>query len=79
MPRIECDGGFLWKHYVPRRNDKILLLLLYAVYVQHEVSTGINWLMMCPVAELHKNGIKCNNFVNLVLVYSIPLCIQNAD
>jgi len=23
MPRTEWDGGFLWKPYVPRRNDGI--------------------------------------------------------
>jgi hypothetical protein len=28
MPRIECDGEFLWKPYVPRRNDGILLYII---------------------------------------------------
>jgi hypothetical protein len=29
MPRTECDGGFLWKPYVPRRNDSILYIYIY--------------------------------------------------
>jgi hypothetical protein len=33
MPRTELDGGFLWKPYVPQRNDGILYIyLLYAGY-----------------------------------------------
>jgi hypothetical protein len=28
MPRIEWDGRFLWKPYVPQQNDGMLLLLL---------------------------------------------------
>jgi hypothetical protein len=29
MPTIECDGGFLWEPYVPRRNDWILYYYYY--------------------------------------------------
>jgi hypothetical protein len=30
MPRIECNGGFLWKPYVPRQNDGIVPI--YHIY-----------------------------------------------
>jgi hypothetical protein len=26
MPRIECDGGFLWKPYIPWQNEGILYI-----------------------------------------------------
>jgi hypothetical protein len=29
MLRIDCDGGFLWKLYIPRRNDGILYIHIY--------------------------------------------------